>query len=179
MTLPQWLPPLLTLSDCGGIWQAYIDAVYAVFDRDFIRTECLLRGKRVGVRRQPSFENKWFTFWHCISEGEVEEQRTPDLRRCERIPWIRPIIEHDCESCVDVWTARKNRDERLYLWFSEQYLIVLGIRNGYYLLITAYPTNLPHTVRKLRNERDRAIDEKKADAAPGGDGVGTPSTHGR
>ncbi len=160
MISSQWLPQLLTLSACGGAWQEYIDAVYAVFDRDFIRTECLLRGYRVGVRRQPSFENKWFTFWHCVSEGEVEEQRTPDLRRCERIPWIRPIIDHECDSGVDVWESKKKRDDRLYLWLYEQYLIVLGIRNDHYLLITAFPTNQNHTVRKLRNERDRAIGEK-------------------
>ena len=160
MISPQWLPQFLTFSDYGGLWQAYIDAVYAVFEYDFITSDCLFRGNRVGVRRQPSFENKWFTFWHCISEGEVEAQRMPDLRRCERIPWIRPVIENDSDSCVDVWTAKKKSDRRLYLWLSEQYLIVLGIRKNHYLLITAFPTDQPHTIRKLRTERNSANNEK-------------------
>jgi hypothetical protein len=28
-----------------------------------------------------------------IQEGRTEDERTPDLRRCERIRWPRPIIE--------------------------------------------------------------------------------------
>lgn len=156
MSPPDWLPKLLTLADHDGDWAAYVKAVYAVFQHDFIQTECLLHGKRVGVRRQLSYENKSFTFWHCVSEGTVEEDRTPDLRRCERIPWIRPIIEHETQTGVDVWTTKKKGDERLSLWFGEEYLVVLGIRKDYYLLITAFPTNRNHTVQKLRKERDAA-----------------------
>lgn len=154
MTSPNWLPEILTLAHHDGDWPAYIEAVYAVFECDFIQNECLLRGNRVGVRRQPSYDNKWFTFWHCVSEGRVEEHRTPDFRRCERIPWMRPIIEHETEAVVDVWTRKKNGDDRLYVWFAEEYLVVLGIRKTYYLLITAFPTNRDHTVRKLRKERE-------------------------
>ena len=79
MTNPTWLPEIITLNDHGGAWQAFIDAVYAVFEQDFIASKCLLRGDNVGVRRQPSHDGKWFTFWHCVSDGSIEEDRLPDL----------------------------------------------------------------------------------------------------
>lgn len=155
MTQPDWLPELLTLAQAGGNWTQYIEVVYAAFHRDFVASQPVLKGWNVGVRRQPAYDQKEFTFWHCSSEGRVEVDRTPDLRRCERIPWIRPIIEHDAE--VDTWKTRKKGDDRFYLWFDEQYLVVLGIRNGHYMLITAFPTHRSHTQAKLRSERDSAI----------------------
>lgn len=154
MTPLEWLPEIISLNDHEGHWQNYIDAVYAVFENDLIKSKCLLRGKNVGVRREPSYEGKWFTFWHCVSEGTVEEDRIPDLRRCERVPWIRPIIEHETDQSVDVWAMKKNRERRLYLWFDEEYVVVLGIRKGYYLLITAFPTDRKHTIERMRNQRD-------------------------
>ena len=100
-------------------------------------------------------QGKAFTFWHCVSEGAFEPNRTPDLRRCERVPWIRPIVEHEQDATVEVWQHRKNRDERLYLWLNEEYLVVLGIRHKHFMLITAFPTDREHTRKKLRNERDK------------------------
>lgn len=152
MTPPAWLPDLITLSAFDGKWNPYVEAVYDVFRRDFVASQPLLNGVNVGVRRQPSYDQKEFTFWHCVSEGRVEADRIPDIRRCERIPWMRPIIEHDTE--VDVWEGRKNGDDRLYLWFNEQYLVVLGVRTGHYMLITAFLTDRRHTQDKLRRERD-------------------------
>ena len=38
-----------------------------------------------------------------VQEGKVEDDRTPDLRRCERIRWPRPIIEHESEDSILVW----------------------------------------------------------------------------
>ncbi|MBD3672767.1 MAG: hypothetical protein HUJ26_04500 [Planctomycetaceae bacterium] len=154
MTSPAWLPEIITLNDHDGNWQNYIDAVYAVFENDFIKSKCHLKGKEVGVRRETSYDGKWFTFWHCVSEGRIEEDRTPDFRRSERVPWIRPTIEHETEDTVDVWTTKKNREQRLYLWVNEEYIVVLGVRKKYFLLITAFPTNRTHTVEKLRRERD-------------------------
>lgn len=36
-------------------------------------------------------DGKEATFWHMIQEGRIEEDRTPDIRRCERIRWPKPI----------------------------------------------------------------------------------------
>ena len=154
---PGWLPDLIRLSDYNGDWSQYIEAVYAIFRRDFIDSQPQLRGKRVGCRHHPIDDGKEFSFWHCVSEGNVEEDRTPDLRRCERIPWMRPIIENETDGTVASWQINKRRDRRQYLWFNEEYLIVLGVRRNHYILITAFPTDREHTRRRLRRERDRAI----------------------
>jgi hypothetical protein len=153
---PPWLPAIVVLNDHGANWHEYVDAVYDIFEQDFVHRDCLLDGVRVGVRRQPSYQDKWFTFWHCVSEGKVEDSRTPDLRRCERISWIRAIIQNSVDGQIDQWNVAKKGDERKYLWFREDYLVVLGVRKDHYLLITAFPTNREHTRRKLRKERDEA-----------------------
>jgi len=52
--------------------------------------------------------------------------------------------------------GRKRREWRTYLWLNEEYLVVLGERRNYYQLITAFCTDRPHTIRKIRLERDAA-----------------------
>lgn len=159
---PDWLPPLVRLSDYGGDWNRYIDEVFAVFYADFIQSQPQFTGCWVRCRRDPLHEGKEAGFWHCVQEGADEEQRTPDLRRCERVGWIRAIIEHAGETLVDHWTNRRGSDTRHLLWFREEYLVVMGERvrrrDGfrYFQLITAYVTEEEHRKRNLRRERDAA-----------------------
>jgi hypothetical protein len=147
-----WLPPLILLADFGGIWGEYVEGVYAFFRRDFIESRPYLDGLPVSCRRDPVDLGKEAGFWHCISEGRDEDERTPDLRRCERIAWVRAVIEHGSDRRVQSWVVRKNRDERRYLWFNETYLVALGARGRYWQLITAFQTDREHTRRKLRKE---------------------------
>lgn len=150
-----WLPALVALTDYEGNWERYINAVFEIFSSDFVQCRPRLHGLPVTCRRDPIFDGKEAGFWHCVSEGRDEVNRTPDLRRCERIGWIRALIENPDAPGVDVWRCRKNRDWRTYLWLKESYLVVLGERKGYYQLITAFCTDRAHTIRKQRAERDR------------------------
>ena len=150
-----WLPSLIRFEDYDGNWDKYINTVFAVFYRDFIETQPLFQGKYVRCRRDPLFDGKEAGFWHCVTEGPDEEQRTPDLRRCERIGWVRSVIEHANEEGIDVW-AREGRDRRIHIWYQEAYLVVLGERKRHYQLITAFCTDREHTRRKKRAERDAA-----------------------
>ena len=102
-TTPAWLPALILLSDHGGDWQRYIDAVYAVFNTDFIARRAHYEAKKILLigRDAELIDGKERRFWHCVSEGELEDARSPDLRRCERMPWMRPVIEHASEPTVD------------------------------------------------------------------------------
>ena len=99
---PEWLPPLVLFNDHGGNWHAYLDAIYAWFKQDFVDTKPTFQGRRLGLKRQPVTHGKEATFWHMIQEGSVEVDRTPDFRRCERIRWPRPIIEHDADPAIKV-----------------------------------------------------------------------------
>jgi len=159
---PDWLPPLVRLEDHGGDWKRYINEVFAVFYRDFIQSQPQLDGRWVRCRRDPMFDGKEAGFWHCMSEGGDEANRMPDLRRCERIPWTRAVIEHARGSWVDHWTNRRGSDTRHLLWFREEFLVVLAERmrgrDGfqYLQLITTYCTTEESRKRKLRRERDEA-----------------------
>lgn len=95
--------------------------------------------------------------WHLISEGRVEDDRLPDLRRCERLTWIRWMIENadNCAS-IDVWENRRGREINTLLWLREEYLVILSARSENYLLKTAYCTEYEHRIRKLQRERDAA-----------------------
>jgi hypothetical protein len=151
---PDWVPPLLLMADHGHDWNKYIAAVYAVFRADFVESQPQFNGRWVRHRRDPIYDGKEAGFWHCVSEGETEDQRTPDIRRCERICWLRAIIQNSIDVRVDVWSTDRRGDLRHYLWFDEDYLIALGDRGRYFQLITAFRTNKSHTKQKLQAERD-------------------------
>lgn len=154
-----WLPPLVLMADFGNSWQPFIDSVYAVFCADFVTSQPRLNGLWVRHRRDPIYDGKEAGFWHCVSEGKTEDERLPDLRRCERIRWLRALIEHSTDERVDIWENERSGDRRVLIWFNEEYLVVLGYRERqrdgfhYYMLLTAYTT--PETSRreKLRKER--------------------------
>jgi hypothetical protein len=152
-----WLPPLVLMSEYGDSWPLYVEAVYTLFQQDFYGSPLLFRGVRVNCRRDPICQNKEAGFWHCTSEGRDEADRTPALRRCERITWLRAIIEHaGTDDRIDVWFNALRGETRYYLWFDEEYLIVLADRKRYFQLITAFTTEAMHTRRKLHRERDQS-----------------------
>ena len=150
--LPDWLPDLIRLEDYGGDWQRYEDAIYSKFYTDFIASKPLFQNIPVYIKG--FLENgKERGFWHCIQEGPVEENRTPDLRRCERIAWIRTIIEHASKEPVKTWPKQVRGRQRQCIWLKEaDYLIILEKRKSAWVLWTAYPTTEQHTKRKLLNE---------------------------
>jgi hypothetical protein len=147
----EWLPALVLFGDYDGQWEAYLDTVYAFFKADFVDRKPSFQGRRLGLKRHPVARGKEATFWHMIQEGSIEEERTPDFRRCERIRWPRPIIEND--AAVKVWRNKRGREERVCLWYEqESYLVILADRGEYILPWTAYPVEQPHRQRKLQRE---------------------------
>ncbi|MBU0995900.1 MAG: hypothetical protein KJ737_25680 [Proteobacteria bacterium] len=152
-TPPNWLPPLILFNDYEGNWDAYLEALYTWFKKDFIDDKPIFQGRRLGLKRHPMTDGKEATFWHMIQEGKIEEERTPDLRRCERIRWPKPIIENDDDPEIKVWKNERRRDTRICLWFvQENYIVILADRGKYILPWTAYLVEQPHSQRKLRRE---------------------------
>ena len=161
---PAWLPPLVLLASFGGDWERYVNALYAFYRQDFVERRPLFRGLRVGHKVRPVEDGKDATFWHLVSEGRTEENRMPDLWRCEHIRWPRPLIDHAEDAPIKVWENRRNRETRICIWFQEiEYLVILAARTGYVLLWTAYPVTEKHRRRKLQTEYEAYI---KANAAP-------------
>lgn len=150
---PAWLPPLVFFVDYNGDWEKYLDALYGYFKQDFIDSRPLFKGRRLGLKKHPLNKGKEATFWHFIQEGTNEDNRIPDLRRCERIRWPRPVIENVNEPVLKVWENTRKGEKRILLWLEKQeYLVVLAKRNGYLLPWTAYLVTEEHRKRKLRQE---------------------------
>lgn len=161
---PNWLPPLIPLSDYEDDWERYLEALYTSFKQDFIDSRPLFKGRKLGLKRHPLEQGKEATFWHFISEGRQEANRVPDLRRCERIRWPRPIIENVDAPVIKLWENKRRNEKRILLWLVEQeYLVVLVERKGYLLPWTAYLVTEEHRRRKLQQEYENF---KKANAAP-------------
>lgn len=107
----------------------------------------------MGLKKHPLSNGKEATFWHMISEGGQEDERGIDLRRCERIRWPRPIIEHEAHRTIKTWENKRRGEKRICLWLeSEEYLVILAERKGYILPWTAYLVTQPHRKRKLQKE---------------------------
>ncbi len=151
-----WLPPLVLFKDYGGDWGGYLEAVYQYFEKDFVSNKPSFQGRRLGLKKHPLTDGKEATFWHFIQEGKDEAERTPDLRRCERICWPKPIIEND--ESVKVWLNERRGETRVCLWHEKaEYLVILADRGKYILPWTAYPVMQSHRKRKLQKEYDEYL----------------------
>ena len=150
-------PPGLLLFDAfGGNWRAYETELHRIFMDEIVRGGLQFRGQRVSCRRNPETVGRWSSFWHLVQEGRVEAERTPDLRRCERLRWVRWVIEKAAvHPEIEEWQNVRRGETNTLLWYREEYLVVLGQRRDYWLLRTAFCTDQPHRVRLLRQERNR------------------------
>ncbi len=152
-----WLPPLVLLAQHGGDWDRYLAAIYAGFVQDFVESKPVFRGRPIRLKRHPVSLGKEATFWHMVSEGQNEADREIDFRRCERIRWPRPIIEHSRDHTVKVWEnvrhTKKGLEKRVCLWIeAEDYLVILADRDDYLLPWTAYLVERSHQKAKLQKE---------------------------
>jgi len=153
MMIPEWLPSLVLFSDYDGNWEKYVEVLYEYFKNDFIRQRTLFQGIKLSLKRYPMSQGKEATFWHLISEGKTEEDRIPDLRRCERIRWPRPIIKNSKETSIKLWKNQRRGETRICLWLEDQeYIVILAERKDYVLLWTAYMVTENHRKRKLQKE---------------------------
>jgi len=156
------LPELIELSDYGGIFATYLEAVYELFKQDFIDKRPTFRGTRLGLKRLPLYKDKEATFWHMTSEGENEENRTPDLRRLERIRWPAKLINESEHPYLKVWeNSRSTKTNILIYHEAEKYLVVLRRHKNYILPWTAYLINYKSRENKLLKEYETYIKSKE------------------
>lgn len=87
------LPKKIYLAEYGGNYERNVDAVYEVFERDFIRHRAMFGSYGLRMKYHPEFQGRAYTFYHMTHKGEVESERLSDLRRCECMPWARPSVD--------------------------------------------------------------------------------------
>ncbi len=154
------LPDLLLLEDFGGDYGSYIAAVYEVFKRDFVLKKTEFRGEELRLKWHPMYQNKAYTFYHMTHEGEDEQNRLPDLRRCERMSWAKPTIENCDTWNLKIWpqvrTGKGGTRNRLCIWLElvdePDYIVIIDVREGYKLLWTAFVPQYPNQKRKKQKE---------------------------
>lgn len=157
-----WLPPLLGFS---GNWDEYEHALYEAFCADWIfGPPPTVRNQRVTIEKSPLFKGKEQAFWHLTSEGRVEEERVPNLRRCERISWPRAILEAiDTERTVCWENERKGARSLVVALPDYSYIVAMRQRNGYFLLRSAYPIESNRRRENQRKEHEaflRSLDRR-------------------
>lgn len=134
------LPNLFLLSDTKGEWDSYLNGLYQIYLDEIINGALFFKQFKVSSRRTPETQGKHFGFWHVISTGETEADRIPDLRRCERIHWIAYLITHvEIDPEISWWENKRGSDTRIVIWHElENFVVILGTRKDYYVLVTAY-----------------------------------------
>jgi hypothetical protein len=146
------LPPDIFPST--GDWDTYLEGVHKVFLETLLNRDITFCNLPVRIKKNPEYKDKSFSFWHLISEGEKEEERTPDFRRCERLGWIHWVIENaKSNKSISCWENTRGTNTHVVIWFEdESYVVILAKRKDYFLLKTAYPAE-PHRAEVFRKEK--------------------------
>lgn len=150
------LPEKICLEDYGGNYKAYIDAVYEIFEWDFIIRKAVFGSHELKMKYHPAFQNRAYTFYHMTHKGDIETDREPDLRRCECMPWARPTIENAEVWRLKFWRQTRQRSKnRVCIALEteeETYFVILEVRETYVLLWTAFLSEYRHQTQKKLKE---------------------------
>lgn len=146
-------PDLIPFDDYNGNFEVYFAKIYNFFENDFVKTKPLYENQKVDVKKYPEVDGIHRTFYHITHEGKDENNRTPDLRRMERIRFPKFVIDNYLHSEILIWKNTRGTDERVVLFNEkENYIVILAQRNNFYLFITAYYIEQPHRKKKLLKE---------------------------
>jgi len=145
-----------TLIELNGDPIAYIELLYAHFNSHFIDSRPRLDGKQV-LHDSRDDGGKCACFVHITSkDDEASGARVLDLRRSERLCWIRPIIENVTQPEVLRWDEEKGRQRRVFLYLAnERFLVILEETKYGYMLVTAYYVERDHTHERYLRKYDR------------------------
>lgn len=153
----KWLPDLMLYENYES-WNDYQEALYQIFCNDFKESKPMFEEKLVQIRYQPIEYGKEEAFYHITCQDYLKDgERVPDLRRCERIKWVRKFIENykcnldECEECqgIKVWEEPYKANSRVHIMLEEErYLVVVEKRERYCPLITAFYLEHEHSLQK-------------------------------
>lgn len=135
------LPPIIPLESTG--MQNYLSDLYRVYQEQIANGSFTFHNKPIHVFTSLNHNLQHQSFEHLTTKGSGD--RLYNVRRCERLPWIKSILEGNCNSCEEFlifqdknWHGKKNT-KRYVLWCpKEDYVIILEEREKEVMLITAY-----------------------------------------
>jgi hypothetical protein len=159
-----FLPKLIFLENHKGDYSRFIEEVYSIFKMDFVDSKPIFRGKSLGLKIHPLIQGKEYTFYHFTNTGPDENDRKPDIRRCERIGWAKPSIEKCDEWSLKVWPQKRNGKNRICIWLEcenePDYIVILEVKNDYILPWTAFTLDYNNAKRKKQKEYEEYIKSK-------------------
>ncbi len=132
--MPIELPVIVTLNDHGGHYASYEKVLYETYLGIFYNPPLTFQGKRVLPIRDPQENGKDWTFLHMTSTGKSEATRELDLRRCERVCWVRKILESAPSAEIQI----EKRDKGKIVIKHQNFRIVLIENKKAFRLITTY-----------------------------------------
>lgn len=127
-----WLPDMV----CVDPWTASTyDLLYEIFCRDIRDHDLRYLGNRVWIFPEKE-DGREKIFWHLTSRSSgktkiprrkrkfyppgrkhTDEGRYPDLRRCERLTWVKAVIENAGSPGVLAWDYEEgDLTIKTYLW---------------------------------------------------------------
>ena len=155
--LPAWLPPMAEVNP----WTAEtFDMLYSIFKRDFKVSQPVYQGRPVWFF--PEMEDgKEVIFWHMTSEKDKDTgERLPDLRRSERLPWARPMIDSTGQPEVLAFDyLESDGDTNTYVWLKDHDFVVLmkRYRDGRRRLLTSFYIKYENYRDKLQRKYARGV----------------------
>ena len=150
------LPEIVTLDDFNGDAIAYLEDRYALFRNDFVLNKPRFRGMWLGLKKHPLYDGREASFFHFTHEGRVESERLPDLARCERLAWIKFIIDNSDDPDLKVWKKPNGRNDRIFIYHEEEsYVLILEDRGSFILPWTAYLVKYNNVHRGFLKDYDQ------------------------
>jgi hypothetical protein len=154
---PDWLPEPLSLSSWSA--QTY-DQLYKWFQVEILAQPLLYGGK--GVWHFSDMEDgRECLFWHLTCRKDnLTNERIPDLQRCRRLPWLRPLLLNADEPEVLDWDyAEGDGTTKTYVWLRDHdYLVIMKkYPDGSRRLVTAYWIEYEHEKAKLLKKHKRRL----------------------
>ena len=153
--MPDWLPEPLKL----GAWstQTY-DHLYEWFQNEILSAPLEYDSQEVWYFREKE-DGYEKLFWHLTSrEDTATKERFPDLPRCTRLPWLRPVLRNASKPEVLHWDhVEGDGTTKTYVWLEAyDYVVILKkFDNGSRRLITAYWIEYANEKNKLLKKYER------------------------
>lgn len=158
---PVWLPPIINVN---GEWSNILRILYNVFTRDFIHGKPKLENVPVWWDNRKIDDIYEEGFWHLITKFDYTiNQRLPDPRRAERLPWCAPIIDFSNDSVLKVWDyLESNNRVRTYIWLVDgDYVVILEKKKKRVgliaFLVTAFHVDGPSSKRNLKRKFEKKV----------------------
>jgi hypothetical protein len=124
------------------------------------------RGKKVLFDKTDD-QGRPKAFVHITTEeNKATGQRELSLRRCERIAWVRKVIENHTDPAVLFWEKEhfgKRSSNRSYFFLeAEDFLVILEeLKHGHYIVTAIYVDNPVNKKRHLKAHKEYCKNLKK------------------